>query len=191
MPEHTPLEIGIGAIALAAAIATGVQAYIANDTEKRSLRAYVFAEKLTVTLDGNNIRAIMDLKNGGQTPAYNVTASTQLYVDSADKPFNPKAPLSESVLSRGILGPGAILNPGASGPIPSPTAYIPALKNGTLAIYYYGQVEYTDAFSRTWILDFRTRNSPFNGTGWLMQPTEEGNNEREKPYTPARHPKAK
>ena len=180
----TPMELLAGFISVLALFVAVRQAYISSDTEQRSLRAYVFIEQVTVTLDGNTLKGVIDLKNGGQTPAYNVVPKTALYVEYANKPFSPR-PLIDAIVSRGILGPGAVLNPRAEGPIPPEyPGEIAALKDGRLVIYYFGNVEYTDAFDRTWVLDFRARSYGLSGATWLMQLTEDGNKESRKEYIP-------
>jgi hypothetical protein len=176
------LEIGIGIIALSASIATGIQAYIANDTEKRSLRAYVFVEKASVVLDGNTLKAVIDLKNGGQTPAYNLTTSNELNVAYANKPFVPLMPLPVGGGLHGIVGPGAIVNPRIEMMLPPQYPDEAAsLNNGSLVVYFFGKVEYTDAFQRTWILEYRMRSYNFATSGGLMVTAEDGNKEYEKP----------
>jgi hypothetical protein len=163
-----------------AADAATAQAKTAADTEKRQLRAYVFVDKASVTLDGRTLKGIVDLKNAGQTPAYELITRSRIETDEAGKPFTPK-PLDNVAPSRGILGPAMVGNPQAELTLPPEnTAVLAALQNGRAVIYMIAQTQYRDAFDRTWILDFRLRSHHYDGSRWIMEPPEDGNTETQK-----------
>ena len=167
-------------IASRAADAATAQAKISEDTEKRQLRAYVFVDKASVTLDGLTLRGVVDLKNAGQTPAYDLVVKSLLQTDEAGKPFIPK-PFDKVELDRTILGPGGSVYPRSELTIPPDnTVAIPALKKGQAVIYMVGQARYRDAFDRDWILDFRLRSYSFESGSWILHSTEEGNKESQK-----------
>jgi hypothetical protein len=66
----------------AAAIFTGWQAWVANDTEHRQLRAYIHPviDRESVDLDQSPMKWTYILKNFGQTPACHVRTSGRLFV---------------------------------------------------------------------------------------------------------------
>jgi hypothetical protein len=189
--KHTSFEYLAGFIGLLAFFAAAGQAYIANDTEKRSLRAYVFLVGGTIVLDGLTLKTVMDLKNGGQTPAYDLTVKSWMEINARGEPFDPKlAPTSYAgQIDRAILGSQAIVNPRLA--LAAPPEYIPPLKNGPGIIFVIGQVEYRDAFDRVWLLDFRWRSHVFENGRWQVRPAEEGNRESQKPYSPTYRTMAK
>ncbi len=167
--------------AATAACYTKKQWETAFDQERRTLRAYVFVEKASITLSDNMLKGIVELKNAGQTPAYDLTVKTRLQTDEANKPLTP-SPLEDVELFPAILGPGGTINPRTDDlkvPVDN-TIAIPAFKNGSAVIYLIGQAEYRDAFDRKWVLDFRLKTHAFEGAAWILQPTNDGNTERQK-----------
>jgi hypothetical protein len=66
--KHTWLEKSAVAIAILAFLAAAWQGYVANDTEKRTLRAYILFESGKVEAGQLTIK----IKNSGTTPAYSV-----------------------------------------------------------------------------------------------------------------------
>jgi uncharacterized protein len=169
---------------LALYVATRELVVGAEDTAKKQLRAYVFIDKASVVLDGRTFKTKVDLKNYGQTPAYDVLVKARLETRNVGDVFNPE-PTTPKEQDRTIMGPGMTTNPRAELVVPSDnTSIIPALqsKEPKAVIYLVGQAEYRDTFDRIWILDFRMRSGPYEDGVWLMHPTEDGNNEsQEKP----------
>jgi hypothetical protein len=164
----------------AAAWYTRQQWLTALDSEHRQLRAYVSIDRAAVTLNGRTLTAIVDLKNSGQTPAYELKTLSRLETDAAGNPFSP-LPLENAQFHRALIGPGVTISPTATLEIPAGnTAIIPELQDGRAVIYLIGRTEYRDAFDRIWILDFRMRSHHREGMMWIMSPTEEGNTEHEK-----------
>ena len=124
------------------------------------------------------MRGIVELRDTGQTPAYDLTTTLRLGTQEAGTPFIPEPPGDIASLAQGILGRDSIIRPVIELAIPSEnTALVPALQNRTGVIYLTGQAEYNDAFGKKWILDFRLRSHQFTGSAWNMAFTEEGNKE--------------
>lgn len=143
----------------------------------QQLRAYIFVEKGAVVLDGMRLKAAVDIKNAGQTPAYNVGVKTRMGTEEARKKFAPP-PLEDVTVERTIVGPGMVINPQSELVIPPDRAdALQGFKDGRGVIYVFGQVEYRDIFDQIWILDFRLQTHTFVGTGWLMGTSDEGNSE--------------
>jgi type II secretory pathway pseudopilin PulG len=144
--------------AIAAALVASYQGWVARDTEKRQLRAYVFLESVqTANTDdraGNNqypdLSATIVFKNFGQTPAYNVRHSSSLRF--ADYP----PPATVFVYDRethpiivDTLGPqGGARNVIRSSEADSMSAIErkQLMKAQTKAIYVFGKIDYEDAF---------------------------------------------
>jgi hypothetical protein len=82
----------------------------AEDTAKRQLRPYVYVDKAAVVLEGDRLNAVIDVKNSGQTPAYNFVAVSRIDAIGAGKKYIPR-PFEDVKLSRGILGPAGTFNP--------------------------------------------------------------------------------
>jgi hypothetical protein len=177
--------------AVVAAFSTGRQAYLANkqlrvardglevsrDTERRQLRAYVFVAAGSVTLRDRTLTGVVDLKNSGQTPAYDMTTISRLEIRGIGDPFVP-GPFSKIPRSIAILGAGVTMNPQAELVIPPETTVIlPYLQSGLAVVYMLGQVRYRDIFDQKWVLNFRMRSHNFEGSSWVMEATEGGNNE--------------
>jgi hypothetical protein len=154
---------------------------VAADTERRQLRAYVIADKASVALTGRSLVGTVELRNSGQTPAYDMMTKSQMHTEAASVVFSP--PPFESVeLDRAILGPQSIVS-ASTKPLsisPENTVAIPAFQNGTGIIYLWGETEYRDVFDRKWVLSFRFRSHHFDGNNWVMEPAPDGNEEREK-----------
>jgi hypothetical protein len=143
--------------AIAAAIFTGVLAIIAMvqvyDTRKsseRQLRAYLMVEKARIedVEVGKTPRAVVTLKNFGQTPAYEVQQWANIGYDF----FPPKNTFpmedTDAPCPATQMGPGGtfIARPKINNSPPLNETVIAALKEGTFAIYVIGKVKYRDTF---------------------------------------------
>jgi hypothetical protein len=153
----------------------------AKHNAETQLRAYIYVDQGVVLLEGRKLKTFVSLKNTGQTPAYDFTVVSFLSTEEAGQPFVP-TPFEDVQRSKSIVGPGVIMNPASELEIPMGNeSAIPAFKDGRGVIYLAGQARYTDAFKRSWILDFRMRSHAFDTTSnrWILAPTEEGNQETE------------
>jgi hypothetical protein len=167
------LEMAIFGVALAAFCATALQAYIANDTEKRQLRAYVglIPGELESFGDADKQKFSLIRKNHGATPAYDVflpfvgqgiisigagipTASTNPSVDKFDRStifpmgelpyiFNG-SPHFDQIRTLSAQTPP--LNSTQSAQIQLLRAQGEAVKEGKMQYVYWGVVTYRDVF---------------------------------------------
>jgi hypothetical protein len=154
---------------------------LSDKTAQRQLRAYVYVDKAVVTLEGRKLKGLIELKNTGQTPAYDAVTVTQFDTQEVGRPFIPR-PFGVVPLDKVIIGPGGIVSPETELEIPTDNeAAIPAFKEGRGIVYLTGQTRYVDAFQRTWVLDFRMRSHAFEPARnrWILSPTEDGNTERQ------------
>lgn len=153
---------------------------LSDKTAERQLRAYIVVDQGYIGQRGNKLIAFINVKNVGQTPAYDVVMFHRLDSHGANQKYSP-APLPTNPESRSIIGPGVIATVIADLDIPAGnTVLVPALKDGRAVMYAVGRVEYRDSFERTWILEFRYRSGEFDGQKWIVGPVGEGNTEAEK-----------
>jgi hypothetical protein len=139
--------------AIAAALVASYQGWVARDTEKRQLRAYVFLESVqAASMDGDTNRdlsATVVFKNFGQTPPYNVEHRSKLKF--ADYPpsgtvfaYDHERP----PITVDTLGPqgGArnVIRPSEAGLSMSERRRL--MKAHAKAIYVFGKIDYEDAF---------------------------------------------
>lgn len=126
-----------------------------EETARRQLRSYAAIESASIKLDGRTFKSEVDLKNSGQTPAYDLTVVSHLETIDTGSLFTP-APLKEKTGRSGIVGPGTVTHPYAELSVPeeNKTTIIGAQK-GSVTIYLVGRARYRDIFQRTWVLNFR------------------------------------
>ena len=160
------LTLSIAVISLLLAIVSGYQAYIARDTARRQLRAYVgiVSVRLIRLTDPEVLVVPMDdglkrmpsfnfvVKNCGQTPAFDL--SMQAYfeiIPGSNKPlpddfvFSDRAPGGRWHESKITLWPGQ--------ETPFREAVdelvLQRIINGEMTLYLYGWVTYIDSFKKT------------------------------------------
>jgi len=164
---------------------TAYQAWIAKDTMRRQLRAYlsvttsgppgVFAGLKPGSPGHPNPLAVLFIKNSGQTPAYEV--SSWIAIDVKEYPLKtplPTAPITQK-LARTIIAPGDATSLITKAGRPLVSDEESDIRQGKKAIYVCGEVKYRDAFGRRQFVRFRFFNQL-----WLERPTsfeadEEGN----------------
>jgi type II secretory pathway pseudopilin PulG len=141
-------------IAVLAFLVAAWQAYIANDTEKRTLRAYVGIVDHhieNVALDGAPHVQVM-IKNFGSTPASNVTywiaSKFDRYPKPIDLPVQPFKP--DKVVLFPTDGFTATFDIGALNKVD-----MAGLNEGSRRLYVYGEIDYRDAFEARWCTRFR------------------------------------
>ena len=149
-------KIGFG-VAVLAVIATAWQAYVANDSEKRSLRAYM---GLHAPADGQIVsnfappaRASFHLipKNHGQTPAYFATQEIGSGVYSYPLPKTFAYPIEEvaTLPNRLTIFPGDLDSAGINSTWNRPLTAdeFASIKDAsTNRLYTWGTIKYKDAF---------------------------------------------
>jgi hypothetical protein len=145
--------------AIAAALVASYQGWVARDTEKRQLRAYVFLESVHTTKINDEITsndpnrglsATIIFKNFGQTPAYNVWHLSSLKV--ADFPAPPTVFVHDPEkhpIPMDTLGPQggtqSVVQPSKPDSTSGTEGKQP-LRAQTKAIYVFGKIDYEDAF---------------------------------------------
>jgi hypothetical protein len=134
---------------------------------RRQLRAYVLPENAGL-MEGNmltppqparaNIPGVgMLVKNGGQTPAYDVVSWAQIAViQVAQENIALAIPPIQRQFPH-TLGGGCTFNKSLWFDRQLTAAEIADIAIGTRAIYFYGRIEYRDAFTRTRYTNFRLR----------------------------------
>jgi hypothetical protein len=172
-----PLEYAIFVFLVLTAIFTGIAAcytrkqwITADDTEKRSLRAYVSVANGHVELEekGRKITAFVEIKNFGQTPAHEFKAwiKPPKILDSAALPFDAAIPIKERETS-GILGPQTSYN--AIYTMDITDTELAELMAGNKKVFFWGGADYKDAFQNDRFLYFRMVSSTEgSGPGWFF-----------------------
>jgi hypothetical protein len=147
---------------------------LSNKIAERQLRAYISIDTAQVTINGQILRAVIGIKNSGQTPAYDLTAKSRLHTQEPGT-FIP-VPLEDVETSKTIVGPNVTIHPTATLTIPGDnTVVLPALRDDAAVIYVIGRIEYRDVFDKLHHLDFRLRSNRFEGSYWMLEPAPDGN----------------
>jgi hypothetical protein len=139
-------------------------------TTRRQLRAYVFVSRAEIVdLDAGMPIVQVDIRNTGQTPAYNVTHVWRC--GSFPYPLTEKLPLPREAepIAWAHLGPGAMVRVHRTAD--RLLTYGNAERsNRPLAFYVYGEIAYRDAFRkiRTTRYVFFHEGLPRIGPGHLM-----------------------
>ncbi len=153
---------------IAAATFSGYQGWVARDTEKRQLRAYVVVNTAGAIITKELVlRVDVEIKNSGQTPAYDGEARTRIVpIQSGD----PEPPLAvENVQADTfIIGAGGSVT--AEPEMPITADVIPAYQKLDRIIYVVGKVTYSDIFGCRRYLIFKYRGKRFDGAHWIMEP---------------------
>jgi hypothetical protein len=120
---------------------------------ERQLRAYVNVDGAEVSFKPGETVALVSIKNSGQTPAYNVRHRTVIWV--AECPLNSVLPAGPPSLlkSKSTISSQDILTMIGNHPISEQQKT--AVAEGTMAIYVYGHVIYTDVFRKNRKTKFR------------------------------------
>jgi hypothetical protein len=151
-------------------------------TAEQQLKAYIGTESCKVTSDdwGQTFYVEVQLKNAGQTPAYDVShriiTGLQVRLEPPDFAMPFKSP--------GIipLAPGMTFIAAAPVAIGGPSG-VGTIGSGRI-IFAWGRVDYLDVFGKSHYLEFRFASGEaireHDGTvmrtvGWKMYPQDEGN----------------
>lgn len=184
------LEYGFFIASFIAAVAgsfaagfAGVQAWIADDTAKRQLRAYVnvhLAKIKDPVCPGCVPSAVITLKNYGQTPAYHWQAWHKVMIaETFDKKHwtvtNPEA-LPQGGGTKGILGPGQTTDAEVRNTTLRLTPQqVQALNDGRLTLFVFGYIRYRDAFEIQRTTTYRYIYGGPVGLGPSFPQADEGN----------------
>ena len=122
---------------------------VTKDSAERQLRAYVGVNEALSTWR-NGPSAQIEIKNGGQTPAYELTHWVTTGYGPADRADFPTQPARQS----SVLGAGASIN--------TDTAVAPgngkvhgAIREGAYTLFVWGRIEYQDAFGVRRMTEYR------------------------------------
>jgi len=152
--KHTWLEkfaVFFAGLAFGASVWQG---WVARDTEKRSLRAYVFLvpdNEVTVDVFPSKTaigQIEVNVRNSGQTPAYDVVANSWVALEEWPPPsdFKYTGPPDPKGDSRLILAPGGVQHYHTGTARPFTDQEWQEIEAGTKSFYVYGSITYTDAF---------------------------------------------
>mgnify|MGYP006909091071 CR=1 FL=1 len=156
--------VGIGTILLVGTLLLTLQANkaaraavkVTRDIGNHQLRAYlgVLDASITPLRSGTHpLRAKITIKNFGQTPAHNVThlhaVNVRPFPNSEDFELVSSGPQSRSVLEPGAVVESVLV--GESLTIDEEDA----VRDGRMAIYAYGEIEFVDAFGAKRISKYR------------------------------------
>jgi hypothetical protein len=120
------------------------------------------------------VLARVEIKNTGQTPAYKLAARTVI----TTRPFPIKEPLPEAPVpeARMALGTGTEFSLQIATSRPLTEEETAGVRRGEIAIYVFGEITYTDAFSKPRITKFRLYYGGDTGAveGGRLHPYQEG-----------------
>jgi hypothetical protein len=141
---------------LATIAATGLLIWTFKETRstsRRELRAYIFPENVGIyclinqipKVENGKVGSTVHIKNTGQTPAYNVRHVSHLAIwEQSDE----AALIADTLVGApsNSMPPGGIVTASRRMKDKLTRQQQAGLKNGKLAIYVFGRIEYTDAF---------------------------------------------
>jgi hypothetical protein len=168
-----------GIAAERAADATASSVDLARDTAKRQLRAYVTVNGVIRTkdpghLDAQGFAVLVDVRNVGQTPAYDLLQWANISIQ--------EFPLVTSLPIHCLENPTRSILPrdAKSMAFPAFTRDLTTIEENAIranhtAVYVYGEIDYLDVFGERHLTQFRFR---CNGQGYplgLFKADGEGN----------------
>jgi len=163
------------------------QADIASDTAQRQLRAYICLDTAALHFPTKNSPvAMVNFKNCGQTPAYEVHGWIHTWITTHPLQEKlPALPIDYLMIASNTLGPGTLTKFVA--PKKPPLLGFVASQLGTpqCTYYVYGQILYRDIFGKERYTNYRLLyggpegvHSNRNGDGdelWILCPDTKGN----------------
>lgn len=154
--------------------ATGRLVTEAGETAKRQLRAYVHVSEILPSRP-LSVAAMpvlhVTIKNFGQTPAYRLRIETKTVVDRVTDPTKVTLAGKLEGGSSHVLAPGGIFRHDTDALTPT-AEELKEMRAGTLRVYWFGAIEYIDAFG-----DFRreTVRQSLNSFNLILEVEAEGN----------------
>lgn len=167
-------SLNLSRVATRAAIAAVT---LSRDTAERQLRAYLYLHSCRIVeFDGGyNLEA--EIKNGGQTPAYDVRVMTESYFDDypdgGDRPhYEPLDTHSSTVgPNHNIISAQRLLTNAKE-------EFFGKVRTGERGFWFQGKVVYTDAFGKPRFLKFRhVLGGHLPQTGSLLMHADKHGNE--------------
>ncbi len=157
---------------------TNAQAHAAQE-----LRAYVSLESAHIeirdvpnNLTSKRLRVVLDIKNSGQTPAYDVT--TSFVCEVWDIPHigatYREVEQRNDRDGKSIVGPGATFEIRLNDLI-IPYSDVSLIDGGMKKIYIWGRVDYRDIFNEWRWVRTRLRSLELSKNVWKVGPCQEGN----------------
>lgn len=151
----------------------------AEDTAQRQLRAYInISGGRVLNIDDPQNRIFrLDIKNFGQTPAYEVSTVFKCIVREypldKNKPLDPVTDEEHKIFS--VMGPTCEYRRDMIAPYNGEWVE-PKIKDGSTAIYGFGEIRYRDAFGIQRVTEFRYMCQGDGIAQGGVAPCEEGNN---------------
>jgi hypothetical protein len=145
---------------------------------ERELRAYLFVERAYVKppIANDYLEAVINLRNGGQTPAYDVTTRFAIWIDDCPSRRFPVGDWTPSTIS---IGPGCPMDfqPGSAELLSESDRA--KIEVGELAAYIAEEICYKDIFDKSHITRqrafFFNHRQEFSIEGKLpLRPSEDG-----------------
>lgn len=180
------LDLVLLSATLMAAVWAGLQAKRAanagwaaiSDTRQTTyveLRAYLTWETGAISFDGHDFQLEIQIRNTGQTPAYNVTY--ELSHDVYDVPEDEITFGQPDVRDgKSILGPGAIFPIAIKWPEEDRASYTLINAWQIHSIYVWGRIKFKDAYGRAQWTIFRYRTGAYESPGkWQLHACKNGN----------------
>jgi hypothetical protein len=147
----------------------------ARHTAERQLRAYVFVESVELITESRIVRAVLSIKNSGQTPAYDLVVYVGISSRGAGEIFVPPEPDDVS-LDKLSVGPGMSISTSNQFEVPATNnELLRAFDNGLAVVYIYGRIDYIDAFNVPRYLIYRMRAAKLSNGSWHLAATPDGN----------------
>jgi hypothetical protein len=138
---------------------------INEDTVKCQLRAYVDVHSISVSpsiLESLDNKITVSIKNSGQTPAYNLKHIFKYKVAYLEE-TNFEDQLDVPFLSNVVLSAGATAQ--STNTMQNNQIYRDFIKNGSHALYVYGEITYSDVFNEVHYSKYRLLQSVSSGVG--------------------------
>jgi hypothetical protein len=135
----------------------------ADKTAKRQLRAYVFVTDAAIDNFGQNLvpHLTYTYKNTGQTPAYKLTGVSAIIIRrSEDRGPFPKPEDTPTYIigehAKFALGPQMFINASPDlAKTPLTVDEAKGIRDGTLTLYFFGEIAYRDIFGEDRFTRFR------------------------------------
>lgn len=158
-----------------AADAAAASLDLSRDTAQRQLRAYIgmHEQEVAPLTAGQPLRLVMNFRNVGMTPAYDVRIALSVRTVQRDETVDFDVPIStDGFGSRTTLIQGRDLKVDLStlpnGNFRQPD--IDALESGIWIMFVFGCIRYTDAFGQDHVTNFRLCYDTGNTSGPRLAP---------------------
>jgi hypothetical protein len=174
----------IAAFTVILAFATGFLYFATRDlvtgadkNAEKQLRAYVgiwggSVQWTTFPNGDSGFYINVDLRNSGQTPAYDFITWIRASISPVD--VSPVTEVDWSYTSRSIVGPGTDSRMAIW--VPATTDELVKVRDRTSRIFIWGKVEYRDAFDKRWRFVYSAWNGSdeLSGPKWAISPKADG-----------------